>query len=593
VEINEIKRYLAGQAEDVCRKLLSNGKRHGKEWVVGSVKNEPGNSLKVCLVGSKAGTWTDFSTSDKGGDLIDLWQQNTGQSLAETLDDIRVCYKLTNPSFHNAVKREYKKPEPVKHQPDNRVVNYLTQERKLTKETIEAFGVKSNAGAYYLPSFKYGELIGWKQICIQRGEKGKKVMHQSIGCKPIAFGWQAMDQDVKTLVIAEGEIDAMTWHQMGFPAISVPMGAGGGSKLDWIEHDFEELDRFEKIYIAFDDDDSGKESAPLLAERLGLHRCAIVTLPLKDANECLMAGHGYDVFKNALDNAKELSIGSLKSSEDFRESTAALFFDLDAQFKGDSFFLRPEEVHFRDSEFTVWSGTNGHGKSMLLGQVLLDLTLNQGRRFCIASMEMKGNRLLYRMGRQAMGLRNPSEGFFNAYMDEMARVSNIWDKRGQIDQEEMFKAFAYSRKKYGATHFVIDSLMKCGMGPDDYKGQKSFVDKICDFMSRYNVHVHLVAHNKKSESEHIISGKMDIAGTANITDAADNVISVWRNKKKEEKRNTDDYNPDDVDGFATVLKQRNGEWEGKIPLFFDPESYQYSTNPGLLGKRYIEYNEVF
>ena len=45
----DIARRLADNAEAVCRRYLSNGKREGHYWLVGNVHNEPGRSFYVRL----------------------------------------------------------------------------------------------------------------------------------------------------------------------------------------------------------------------------------------------------------------------------------------------------------------------------------------------------------------------------------------------------------------------------------------------------------------------------------------------------------------------------------------------------------------
>lgn len=57
---------------DVLMYLFSEGRQVGHEFHVGSLAGERGNSLKVHLNG-KGTVWCDFSTGDKGGDLLDLW----------------------------------------------------------------------------------------------------------------------------------------------------------------------------------------------------------------------------------------------------------------------------------------------------------------------------------------------------------------------------------------------------------------------------------------------------------------------------------------------------------------------------------------
>ena len=58
--------------EDICRHWLPNGKMNGQEWEIGDRHGTPGKSLKIRLTGTKGGNWADFSTDDKGGDLISL-----------------------------------------------------------------------------------------------------------------------------------------------------------------------------------------------------------------------------------------------------------------------------------------------------------------------------------------------------------------------------------------------------------------------------------------------------------------------------------------------------------------------------------------
>jgi hypothetical protein len=78
----ELAQHLARHAEAVCRHYLSNGRRHGRYWIVGDVHNTPGRSLYVRLTGphygpGAAGKWTDAATGEHG-DLIDLIAGNCG-----------------------------------------------------------------------------------------------------------------------------------------------------------------------------------------------------------------------------------------------------------------------------------------------------------------------------------------------------------------------------------------------------------------------------------------------------------------------------------------------------------------------------------
>jgi hypothetical protein len=77
---SELARRLAREAEAVCRRYLSNGRREGRYWMVGDVRNTPGRSLFVRLKGAEpgpgaVGKWTDAATGQHG-DLLDIIQES-------------------------------------------------------------------------------------------------------------------------------------------------------------------------------------------------------------------------------------------------------------------------------------------------------------------------------------------------------------------------------------------------------------------------------------------------------------------------------------------------------------------------------------
>jgi len=91
---SDIARRLADNAEAVCRRYLSTGKREGQYWLVGNVHNEPGRSLYVRLSGQGGGRalpgkWTD-AASGEHGDLLDIIAATCGHAcLADTLAEAR------------------------------------------------------------------------------------------------------------------------------------------------------------------------------------------------------------------------------------------------------------------------------------------------------------------------------------------------------------------------------------------------------------------------------------------------------------------------------------------------------------------------
>ena len=81
-DASELAHRLARDAEAVCRHYLSNGRREGRYWLIGDVRNTPGRSMFVRLKGPEsgrgaAGKWTDAATGEHG-DLLEVIRESCG-----------------------------------------------------------------------------------------------------------------------------------------------------------------------------------------------------------------------------------------------------------------------------------------------------------------------------------------------------------------------------------------------------------------------------------------------------------------------------------------------------------------------------------
>lgn len=244
---------------------------------------------------------------------------------------------------------------------------------------------------------------------------------------------------------------------------------------------------------------------------------------------------------------------------------------------------------FLPGEITIWHGINGHGKSAVTTQCALYLAL-QGRKSCIASMEMAPARTIERMLKQAAGNSKPTEQFFGQFF--LAFCASIWlyNKRGRVDRKFLMAAIRYCAAEKQTSHFWIDSLMKCVPGEDDYNGQKDFIEDCCDIAEETQTHVHVIHHERKTDDENKSGNKMTVKGSGSITDLAHNVIGVWRNKRKEAERenaaNPAALDEETPDFLLNCSKQRTLAWEGKIALWGDRESWHFreqSRTPWMRG----------
>lgn len=245
-----------------------------------------------------------------------------------------------------------------------------------------------------------------------------------------------------------------------------------------------------------------------------------------------------------------------------------------------------DHVQLRPGELSIWAGTNGHKKSMLLGMIML--WVSRKSPVCIASFEMQPESTLMRMCFQAAGCI-PSQAYGAKFADWCENHICIYDELDTVQAERVLGMVYYASKELGCKHIVIDSLTKCGLGTDDYNAQKGFVDRLAWAAKTLKVHIHLVCHMRKGQDEYAMPGKFDVRGASEITDLADNVFVVWKNKKYEELWKMQlagvaldakalEFLEKQAPQMLCVEKQRHGEWEGKFRLGFCDKSLQFTSN---------------
>jgi twinkle protein len=602
VDITQLKLRLASSAQAVAEHLLPAGRKEAQEWRVGSVSGEKGQSLGVHLVGAKAGVWCDFNTGETG-DLIDLWTATRAMPLAEALSEIKDWLGIDRPKAAYEPKKSYiRPPKPKCQTPQGRVRDYLTEERNIPAEILDRYKIGENGDLIVFPFLlPNGDLAMAKT---RKAENGAKPKPTAAGCEPVLFGWQAIDPNAREILLAEGEIDCLSWAAYGFQVLSLPFGGGKGAKQQWIENEFERMERFEKIYLATDMDKPGDEAAEEIAGRLGRHRCYRVTMPFKDGNECLMNGVSRADMLKAVAKAESLDPEGLRRPGHYAEAVVTLFWPKDGQEVG---YRTPygklgAKLLFRPAEMTLWSGASGAGKSQILSDCAVDW-VKQGSRICILSLEMKPPSFLKRMCKQATGIDRPTETAITRSLEWLGQGLLIYDRLGKAKIAALLEVFDYAHARYGCDQFIVDSLMRLGIASDDYVGQEKAVFNLVDWAVSSGVHLHVVAHSRKGGSHGGAPETEDIKGAMEIGANAFNIMTVWRNREFEDEikklemgnlhAQAEALRCEKPGVILNVAKQRNGDFEGKVGLWFDSESYRYhsSYDKSILSRNYINIHQ--
>lgn len=235
------------------------------------------------------------------------------------------------------------------------------------------------------------------------------------------------------------------------------------------------------------------------------------------------------------------------------------------------------DLEFRPGEVTVYAGFNGHRKSFFTGQIALDLCL-QSQRVLMASLEMQPARTLARMARQCFAAATLQR----AETDEFARWSDdrlwIFDHVGRITPAQCLAVAKYFADELHGEHFFIDSMMMVCASEEHFDEQKQFMTDMVRVAQETGLHIHLVAHCRKPQDETRPPTKYDLRGSAALSDQAHNVVMIWANKAKANKvreQRADDDDMAQADALVIVDKQRNGEFEGRVKLWFDETSLRF------------------
>jgi len=584
IPVSEISRRLAERALTVCLMLLPGGREQRAEFVCGGITGGEGDSLKVHLSGSHAGHWKDWAIPEHHGDLLDLWAITKNISPGDALREAKTYLGITDPvPVH---RKTYSKPPERKEVPLNpigRAFTYLTEKRRLTKATLDAFRICPFTGetpAIVFPSYSPdGELVNRSYRTLE----DKKRVWQDKDCAPSLFGWQALPReafDNRTVLLSEGQIDAMTWHQWGIPSLSIPSGSG----QTWIEYDWDNLALFDKIYIAFDTDGAGRENAEKAIKRLGTHRCFIVaTGKHKDANDALKAGVEAEEARSWIAAAKHPKVSGLIVANDLRERLLAEiaekpkpftlgFFDKDWRFQ--------HGLYFRSGEVTLWTGVSHAGKSTFLNFLVLGV-LAQNVPVFIGSLEVKPETTLRKLATatlSTLGMKRDATGF-NSWLVQFGDLLVFADVVGFIEQDRLFEMMRFAFSRFGVQHFVIDSMMRIAGLEEDFPSQGVFMNRLQEFVKDTGTHVHLVVHPRKGQAGGK-PGMLDVKGSSLIPNNADNIVVVARNEAKmalSKERELDDDEKQWHDTEVTVEKQRESGWLGTFYLRFNP--YQFTFTP--------------
>ena len=252
-------------------------------------------------------------------------------------------------------------------------------------------------------------------------------------------------------------------------------------------------------------------------------------------------------------------------------------------------------IGMNKGELSIWSGGNGSGKSTMLSQLALE-TVERGFKVALFSGELTGNRAKSWLHLQAAGrdYTRLSENGVSYYVPRKeAKMIDEWtaDKLWIYNNDyganvfNVLNEFQLHMEHHPTDVIIIDNLMSLDLSEihaDKYDKQTQLVLQLSALAKQYDVHIHFVCHPRKPNG---FLRKADISGTADLTNAADNVFMMHR-VNNDFMRNASEYlgkgiadRYKDYTNVIEVMKNRDlGVADEIIGLYFEQESKRMKNN---------------
>lgn len=411
------------------------------------------------------------------------------------------------------------------------------------------------------------------------------------------WGLEQCDFSHSMLFIVFGEYDRIALRQAGLDnVVSVPCG---DNDLEWLNICYDQLAGFTDITLWIDNDKSGKEALPKIAERLGKHRVRVVKSDFKDANEMLVyrqkeagAEAAYQEMWQTVAGAEWYWNGDIIEVSDIEETEQCF----DGYLSGIP-FLDKSLGGFLFHRMTVHLGDTKHGKTEAVTQIALR-AIDQGGVVCVWTGEDSAEDYKYKVqvhlaGWEGIEVRHSKRSdrdyawvttAYKARIDEYLRGKMFFlNKRNGVTEDTLLENFELAYKRWGCNVFILDNLMKAVASKDTQNihfRQTQIVNKYSDFTKTFRAHGHLVVHTNKTGDENEPPTRKSASGAKEIINLADNVIGWWKVPKDKQ----DQYNG--AEATASILANRVFGEEGIVNLRYEQRIRRFAADPEDLNYLY-------
>lgn len=356
-------------------------------------------------------------------------------------------------------------------------------------------------------------------------------------------GWQ-------TVVITEGEIDALSYMEAGINAvISVPNGASVGS-MEYFQSGIDLFEQCDRVVLSIDSDEAGVKLEAELARRIGKDKCWRVVYPpdCKDANEVLVK-EGPEAIRDLFEKAEPYPIGGIIMPATLKKDYLNLY-----DFGSDKGLSTGWPIFdmlctFRPGQTVVVTGTPGSGKSEWVDSLMVQMAKAHNLRCGIYSPEYFPPHRYARKWAQKL-LRKPFRDGPNPRMSrEEAEYALEWmDKHATIfvpddpTIDEILELCEIMVKRDAVDILLIDPFNEVVTDIGDNQNKTDWISEVLGefrrFLHRTDTIGIIIAHPTKLQKIDKLTNRYpvvqpyDISDSANWYNKSDIILSIDRDRTK-------------------------------------------------------------
>ena len=363
------------------------------------------------------------------------------------------------------------------------------------------------------------------------------------------FGENVFKGGGKYITVCEGELDAMSVHQMfGNKYASVSLRTGSKGAKNDIKRSLEYLESFDAVVLCFDTDVAGKEAVRSVVDLFSPNKVKVCDLPLKDANEMLLAGN-IASFTRAWWDAKSYRPDGIVASE---ETWDILTEEIRVESVPYPWLGINELTYgFRTGELVTITSGAGMGKSQMVRELehyLLNATednigvlaLEESvKNTTLGVMSIEANKPLH------LDLDNTDDEELRGYWEATMGKGRMfmYDHFGSTSEDNLLSKVRYLAKGLDCKWIVLDHLsivVSDQEVQDERKAIDSIMTKLRQLVQETGIGLFLVSHLRRPMGKgHEEGGQISLSelrGSASIAQLSDMVIGLERNQQADDAR---------------------------------------------------------